>query len=380
MKTRGYILGPSAIKLFLIAIFGSFVCGCQSPAETLYVSLTRPQTEWGKEVGRARRWHDEVLQEWETTENIAMTHHAQEIADRIVRMASVPIVIPKVTVLKGSEQNAFTIGGGYIYLFEGLMEKAKSDDGIAMVVAHEVGHCTAGHIGEFYWSTLKHRLTSSSQDIRLPRIDISEAASTYKGHTYAEIEMNALEPADAVEFIMTYLTSALSRQQEREADVVGAYYMNRAGYQVEKGINFFFLISQQEAKSRREAAKELEPLYVHLNTTLQDYKATRTRIYQDPVGAAGGTYKVEEEVYLKRWLEARDRYEECIYKWKDALFEVPAWFRSHPPVSERIEYLRQVQTVIKEKGIDETFRDEVKYTLSDLWLIERGLPFPKEKK
>lgn len=377
MKLKYRILHQITIKVLIIAIFSYFLSGCQSPDERLYLALIRPQPDWGKDIGRASKWHDQILQEWEPTDNIAMQHHAQEIADRIIKMARIPIVIPKVTVLKGNQQNAFTTGGGNIYLYEGLMEKAKNDDEIAMVIAHELGHCTADHIGDFYWYSLKKNLTSSSEDLYFPKIDISERESKYKGHTYAEMEMKALKPAEGIQLILTFLTSALSRQQEREADVLGAYYMDRAGYSLEEGVNFFFQVSRREASLRRKAIKELEPLFFQLKRTFDDYGSVKKQIYENPLNTA---LYVEQDAYLKRWLQAKDNYEQCLYKWKDTLFEIPAWFRSHPPVSERIKYLREVQQAIEDGQITETFTEEVKYTLRDLRLIEKGLPFPKGKK
>ncbi|MFZ6016832.1 MAG: M48 family metalloprotease [Nitrospirota bacterium] len=345
----------------------------------LYLALTRPQKDWEEDVRRAKKWHDEVLQEFEPTKNLAMQQHAQGIADRIVRMAGIPIVIPKVTVLKGNEVNAFTTGGGNIYLFEGLMEKVKSDDELAMVIAHELGHCSADHIGGFYWLNLKQRLRKTSENLRFPQVEISEKEYTYKGKKYLEISMDALKPEDVVILVLTYVTSAFSRQEEHEADVLGGYYMSRAGYDLAKGIDLFFGISQQEAELRREAIKEIEPLYIHLNKTFKDYITVKEKIHKDPLGAVAGLYKVEEEAYLKRWLEAKDKYEQCAYKWRDALFQIPAWFRSHPPVSERINYLREAQDAIKERKTIGTSTKEVSYTLEDLWLVEKGLPFPEKK-
>ena len=47
--------------------------------------------------------------------------------------------------------NAFTVGGGKVFLFQGLMQGAgaiQGDDELAVVLAHEMAHNTARHIGE----------------------------------------------------------------------------------------------------------------------------------------------------------------------------------------------------------------------------------------
>src|SRR6202043_1532595 len=40
-------------------------------------------------------------------------------------------------VIKGSDVNAFSLPGGYIYVFEGLVTYVESDDELAGVVGHE---------------------------------------------------------------------------------------------------------------------------------------------------------------------------------------------------------------------------------------------------
>jgi hypothetical protein len=53
--------------------------------------------------------------------------------------AELPLPL-KVTVVRRPESNAITLPGGHIYVFEGLIDKARTPDELAGVVAHEVGH------------------------------------------------------------------------------------------------------------------------------------------------------------------------------------------------------------------------------------------------
>jgi beta-barrel assembly-enhancing protease len=54
-------------------------------------------------------------------------------------------------VLKGDDVNAFSLPGGFIYVMEGLVKYAESDDEIAAVLAHEISHAEERHI-----ATLSH--------------------------------------------------------------------------------------------------------------------------------------------------------------------------------------------------------------------------------
>ena len=46
----------------------------------------------------------------------------------------------KPAVVRRPEANAAALAGGYIYIFQGLIEKAESVDEVAGVIAHELGH------------------------------------------------------------------------------------------------------------------------------------------------------------------------------------------------------------------------------------------------
>lgn len=49
-------------------------------------------------------------------------------------------------LVKGDDVNAFSLPGGFIYVYEGLMKFAESDDEVASVLAHEVAHASFRHL------------------------------------------------------------------------------------------------------------------------------------------------------------------------------------------------------------------------------------------
>jgi Zn-dependent protease with chaperone function len=53
--------------------------------------------------------------------------------------AALPIPL-KAVVVRKPEANAFALPGGYIYVLEGLIDKAETPDELAGVIAHEIGH------------------------------------------------------------------------------------------------------------------------------------------------------------------------------------------------------------------------------------------------
>jgi Zn-dependent protease with chaperone function len=63
--------------------------------------------------------------------------------DRLVRQleAAADLRTPlTVAVVRRAEPNAIALPGGYVYVFQGLIDKANTPDELAAVIAHEIGH------------------------------------------------------------------------------------------------------------------------------------------------------------------------------------------------------------------------------------------------
>ena len=63
--------------------------------------------------------------------------------------------------MNGKDINAFTTPGGNVYFFVGLLNKLTTDDQIAAVLAHEIGHCAARHTIKKYQAQLGYNLIGS---------------------------------------------------------------------------------------------------------------------------------------------------------------------------------------------------------------------------
>jgi len=98
-----------------------------------------------------------------------------------------------------SEINAFTLEGGYIYVFSGIIRILDTEDELAALLAHEIAHSDERHLAEYY-------------DWKLP-LNIVGAV------------MSAL----TFGIVPNPVQRALSRRDEAEADRVGLEIMVRAG-------------------------------------------------------------------------------------------------------------------------------------------------------
>ncbi len=105
------------------------------------------------------------------------------------------------------ELNAFTAPGGFIYITRALLEALESDDEIAFVLGHEIGHVTGDHIRKQLSQALVGSLV----------LDILTGGASRLVQIGTDI-------------MFTLYQRGYSRQHERDADTRGVRYMKAAGY------------------------------------------------------------------------------------------------------------------------------------------------------
>ncbi len=122
------------------------------------------------------------------------------------------------------EVNAFVLPGGKVGFFRGLMEQASSDDEIAAVMGHEIGHLKARHAAE-----------RMSQQVALEiGVSAATAALSEEYGRHAESIAGALGAGALYGVILPY-----SRMQELEADRLGVLLMMSASYDPAGALTFW---------------------------------------------------------------------------------------------------------------------------------------------
>ncbi len=123
-------------------------------------------------------------------------------------------------VLDSDDINAFAAPGGLIVVTRGLIECCKTEDELASVLAHEIGHVE-----------LKHGLRA----IRTGRLNSAltvlavEGAKNLAGDDLAEVTQAFDESIN--EISTTLMNSGYSRKLEYEADAAAVSILRKSGYQ-----------------------------------------------------------------------------------------------------------------------------------------------------
>jgi predicted Zn-dependent protease len=133
--------------------------------------------------------------------------------------------------------NAGAGPGGVIVMNRGIVEFARSDDEVAFVMAHEMGHQAANHIANTQRNVAIGTVVGA---LALGALGVA-AGSGALAQSGAELGANLGGAAGRLSF---------SKEQEREADSLGAIALHRAGYDLGRARGF--LVTMARASGRRE--------------------------------------------------------------------------------------------------------------------------------
>jgi predicted Zn-dependent protease len=117
--------------------------------------------------------------------------------------------------------NAMAMPGNHIFLFRGMLDSLKSDDEVAAVLAHEIGHRLALHEQKTSGEKLGEALAGLTAAALAAAVAMDENST-------AEDVSDTLESAQALGAGFT--TLRYSKDKEREADQIGMFLMADAGF------------------------------------------------------------------------------------------------------------------------------------------------------
>ena len=128
--------------------------------------------------------------------------------------------------LRDPSLNAFAMPGGYIGVHSGLLLAANSESELAAVLAHEISHVTQRHLARL--------VTKQSQGQAGSLLALAVAVLAARSNP--DVAMGAVMAGQgaAIQHQLNY-----SRDFEREADRIGLFLLERAGYDI-RGMGSFF--------------------------------------------------------------------------------------------------------------------------------------------
>ncbi len=163
--------------------------------------------------------------------------YIRTLAQRLARHSDLRVPL-KVTVLKSNEINAFALPGGFLFINSALILKAEKESELAGVVAHEIAHAAARHSNR-----LMTRATIASIIYQAAQI----AAVIFTGGVASIGVYYALQYGFyGLGLVLNLALLGVSRDYEKEADILGTQYLWHAGYDTKGFVSFFDKMAQEK--------------------------------------------------------------------------------------------------------------------------------------
>ncbi len=165
------------------------------------------------EVAIGRNVIDDLIRRHPLSDDENLQRRIQRIGRHIASVSDRQDIEYEFKVLADKELNALTLPGGFIYINKGLVDRL-TDDEIAYVLAHEVGHTAARHIAKKLQANMAYQLLLS-------------VAFASVGSQAGE---SAADVARGIDTVYNLIGLSYSRKDEFEADRLGAKYVFKAGF------------------------------------------------------------------------------------------------------------------------------------------------------
>jgi predicted Zn-dependent protease len=246
--------GAVNLRLFIFRAFVLLVCACLigcshfSPPPVPSIPGIAPPSE-DEEVRISREFRREAKKQLKFVNDPEVERYVENIGRRILSAIGPQPFDYRYFVIDQDVLNAFAIPGGTIYVYSGLLDRVRSTDELAAVMAHETTH------------VFKRHMVRASGIDPVAILGLLGAVLAARSGAGSEAAL-ALGQGIAVTRQIAY-----TRQLELEADTLGLKYMTAAGYDPRAMVSFQKVMLQEQT---------LNP--IDLPPYLLDHPLTQERI------------------------------------------------------------------------------------------------------
>lgn len=209
--------------LMLCLVFGAAGCATEYNLATGQQETLMYGTE--KEIAIGAALSQQLEKNSKINTDVDVNERVQRILDRLVKVGDRQELVYTIKVLEEDKLNAVSLPGGYIYVYQGLIDVVESDDQLACVIGHELGHITSRH-------------------------SIKKLQSIY-GYTLlqlAAIQSRSAELAGGLNTAFLSIFLEYSQEDEFWADKLGVKYAQRAGYDPKGMAQFLKTLKEKQDK------------------------------------------------------------------------------------------------------------------------------------
>lgn len=221
-------LAPAALATALLLGCGTTVVNPVSGREE------RTVMSLSQEVEAGRKAHQDVLKEYAPLQDARLQAYVTALGRKLAAQSHRAELEWHFTVLDSPEVNAFALPGGYVYVTRGILAYMENEADLAGVMGHEIGHVTARH--------------GAQRATRQQNAGLGVLAATVLGAVLESRGMGgAADLAGQVsQNVAAGYIASYSREQELQADQLGAEYLARNHYDPRHMIDVIQVLKDQE--------------------------------------------------------------------------------------------------------------------------------------
>jgi predicted Zn-dependent protease len=216
-------------RIFIAAAL--MMAGCYTNPVTGRQSLVLVQPS--EELALGAQSFKEIEQKEKISTNRTANDRVRRVGERIAKAVGdqMPNAQWEFVVFESDQVNAFALPGGKVGVYTGLLKLATTDDELAIVMGHEIGHVIARHGAE--------RITE-----QMLMQNLATIGSAYADGRYSPQAIQIAQAAYGAGAALT--TLSFSRANESEADHMGVVFAAEAGYDPRAAIGFWEKMSAQK--------------------------------------------------------------------------------------------------------------------------------------
>src|SRR6185436_14474448 len=227
------MFGPSGLRCswrthcVYVVLVSLLISGCSSGLSSAIPSVSGPTED--EEVRISLEFRREAKKVLKFVNDPEVERYIDRIGRRILAATGPLSFDYRFFVVDEDQLNAFSVPGGSIYVYTGLIERTKNTDELAGVLGHEITHATNHHMA---------RASGPDAVSILSLLAMVALARSGSGAQAAGMVGQAVSATRQLAF---------SRQLEMEADTLGTRYMAAAGYDPKGTIEFLKILDQERA-------------------------------------------------------------------------------------------------------------------------------------
>jgi predicted Zn-dependent protease len=216
----------------------------------------------------------EIKQKIPRSNDPRYTRRLRNIGNRIARTSPFADQAWDYEVFDTNTKNAFVLPGNRVGFYKGMMDFAETDDAIAAIMGHEVGHVSGRHAQERISRQMVGQLVTVGGTV------IGGKVLTDKCKKVPPEQRNACQRDAARNTQRLYqalglgallgITLPYSRLHETESDLLGVNYMHRAGYDPQAAVKLWEKMAAS-SKSRQPTILSTHPQPSNRARTISAY-------------------------------------------------------------------------------------------------------------